>query len=81
MAFHLAIQVKEMSVQENTIPVGPHKDWECPICFTDFVENDPKVLTCGHTVCEACLSKLLPKKKIMSIDMIGCPFCKSLSMR
>lgn len=43
---------------------------ECNLCYNSFssTNNTPKILECGHTVCETCISKLKEKK---------CPFCKA----
>lgn len=43
---------------------------DCPICCSRFTEvtNIPMVLTCGHSVCHCCVSKIQYPRK--------CPFCQ-----
>ncbi|KAL3504264.1 hypothetical protein ACH5RR_034105 [Cinchona calisaya] len=49
---------------------------ECPVCFNfyDAVSSIPRVLTCGHTTCEACLSQLPNPFP----NTIRCPSCTQL---
>ncbi|KAL6556832.1 hypothetical protein OROHE_006708 [Orobanche hederae] len=49
---------------------------ECPVCLQpyDAVAAIPRVLTCGHTTCEACL-KLLPR---LFANTIRCTVCTQL---
>lgn len=43
---------------------------ECPVCFGTF--NEPKVLTCQHTFCLACLDRFLRTPD----DRLTCPICR-----
>jgi len=56
--------------QENVIPVQkdqePNNNHECCICFEN---NELKILACKHLICQQCLDRWLPTKKI-------CPFCR-----
>ncbi|KAL5559676.1 hypothetical protein UlMin_035887 [Ulmus minor] len=49
---------------------------ECPVCLENYDGDDtiPRVLACGHSVCEACLSKL-PQRFPQTIR---CPACTQL---
>ena len=51
---------------------------ECPICTFAFAreKNIPKILRCGHTICEACLIKM----KYSSI-LLKCAICNQLFKR
>eukprot|EP01112_Ceratiomyxa_fruticulosa_P016564 TRINITY_DN5028_c0_g1_i1.p1 TRINITY_DN5028_c0_g1~~TRINITY_DN5028_c0_g1_i1.p1 ORF type:complete len:657 (-),score=156.55 TRINITY_DN5028_c0_g1_i1:52-2022(-) len=43
---------------------------DCEICFESFALHVPKILGCGHTLCDACVYKILSDKKVV------CPSCK-----
>ena len=47
---------------------------ECKLCFTPFnnTVNDPRMLSCGHTVCLSCLVRLLSDNK--DPKTLKCPF-------
>ena len=49
---------------------------ECPICSEVFNEaiNCPRLLACGHTCCEECLSQVISDTQIM------CPTCRTISV-
>jgi hypothetical protein len=58
---------------------------ECPVCIDIF--NKPRVLPCGHSICEACLINIIRNnsKSIMgprrsstrkSGVMVSCPECR-----
>ena len=49
---------------------------ECPVFLQSFDERDaiPRVLSCGHSVCEACLAELPQRYQ----DTIRCPACTQL---
>ncbi|KAF7816817.1 protein translocase subunit SECA2, chloroplastic isoform X2 [Senna tora] len=49
---------------------------ECPVCLQTYNEKDtiPRVLACGHSVCEACLVELPQRYP----DTIRCPACTQL---
>ncbi|KAG5128125.1 hypothetical protein JHK82_028960 [Glycine max] len=49
---------------------------ECPVFLQSFDERDaiPRVLSCGHSVCEACLAELPQRYQ----DTIRCPACSQL---
>ncbi|XP_030834788.1 tripartite motif-containing protein 45-like [Strongylocentrotus purpuratus] len=46
---------------------------ECPVCLNTF--TDPKILSCSHTYCKACLDKLLECHG--SDQMLRCPVCRA----
>ena len=43
---------------------------ECPVCLEVF--HDPRVLTCGHTVCLGCLAMIEQHSDDMGVE---CPLC------
>mmetsp|Transcript_2031 Transcript_2031/g.6050 ORF Transcript_2031/g.6050 Transcript_2031/m.6050 type:complete len:138 (+) Transcript_2031:563-976(+) len=46
----------------------------CEICYQDYGKaKQPKILPCGHTVCDACLDELLHGHQMGSVR---CPTCK-----
>jgi hypothetical protein len=49
---------------------------ECPICSDDFSEDEhcPRLLRCGHTCCEQCLSHVIKNSQIT------CPTCRDISL-
>ncbi|KAI4337854.1 hypothetical protein L6164_016223 [Bauhinia variegata] len=49
---------------------------ECPVCLQNYNEEStvPRVLSCGHSVCEACLVELPQRYS----DTIRCPACTQL---
>jgi len=49
---------------------------ECPVCLQNYDDENaiPRVLSCGHTVCEACLVHLPPRFP----NTIRCPACTQL---
>ncbi|ESW09462.1 hypothetical protein PHAVU_009G129300 [Phaseolus vulgaris] len=49
---------------------------ECPVCLQSFDDRDaiPRVLSCGHSVCEACLAELPQRYP----NTIRCPACTQL---
>ncbi|XP_006011965.1 E3 ubiquitin-protein ligase TRIM32 [Latimeria chalumnae] len=50
---------------------------ECPICMETFNDTQlrPKLLQCGHTICQQCLEKLIAT----TINGIRCPFCSKIT--
>ncbi|XP_054775317.2 E3 ubiquitin-protein ligase TRIM31-like [Lytechinus pictus] len=46
---------------------------ECSICFSTY--TDPKILSCSHTYCKACIDKLLKYHK--NKQRIRCPVCRA----
>ncbi len=44
---------------------------ECPICFLE--EGEPKILTCGHSICLPCIHRML--KEHPGDSSIKCPIC------
>ncbi|CAG9329575.1 unnamed protein product [Blepharisma stoltei] len=50
----------------------------CPICYEKYgaTSNIPKVLYCGHSVCEQCLNKIR-----LEANKIICPFCSCRERR
>eukprot|EP00057_Strongylocentrotus_purpuratus_P022254 XP_011676728.1 PREDICTED: ret finger protein-like 4B [Strongylocentrotus purpuratus] len=46
---------------------------ECPVCLNTF--TDPKILSCSHTYCKACLVNLLGCHG--SDQMLRCPVCRA----
>ena len=46
---------------------------ECPVCLNTF--TDPKILSCSHTYCKACLNNLLECRAYD--DMLRCPVCRA----
>lgn len=57
---------------------------ECPICWAEL--DVPKVLQCGHNLCQECETKSItkPGKKTSAaggalLGLITCPLCKMVS--
>uniref|UniRef100_A0A1I7THE9 RING-type domain-containing protein n=2 Tax=Caenorhabditis tropicalis TaxID=1561998 RepID=A0A1I7THE9_9PELO len=62
--------------------------FKCEVCYQEFNETSrtPRILRCGHTVCEECANRLQVNDRFVSsrygdpIEMIyrhiTCPFCK-----
>ncbi|XP_030834789.1 tripartite motif-containing protein 2-like [Strongylocentrotus purpuratus] len=46
---------------------------ECPVCLNTF--TDPKILSCSHTYCKACLDNLLECHD--NVQMLRCPVCRA----
>eukprot|EP00057_Strongylocentrotus_purpuratus_P011532 XP_011666006.1 PREDICTED: transcription intermediary factor 1-beta-like [Strongylocentrotus purpuratus] len=46
---------------------------ECPVCMDTF--TDPKILSCSHTYCKACLDNLLECHG--NDQMLRCPVCRA----
>ncbi|XP_011666000.2 tripartite motif-containing protein 59-like [Strongylocentrotus purpuratus] len=46
---------------------------ECPVCLDTF--TDPKILSCSHTYCKACLDNLLECHG--NDQMLRCPVCRA----
>eukprot|EP00057_Strongylocentrotus_purpuratus_P012617 XP_011667091.1 PREDICTED: probable RING finger protein 207 homolog [Strongylocentrotus purpuratus] len=46
---------------------------ECPVCLNTF--TDPKILSCSHTYCKACLDNLLECHG--NDQMLRCPVCRA----
>ncbi|XP_076463851.1 uncharacterized protein LOC143296000 [Babylonia areolata] len=51
--------------------VSESSDYECPVCHDDYV--DPKILPCGHLVCQQCVLSWLDKEGREA----GCPLCRA----
>ncbi|KAH7439731.1 hypothetical protein KP509_04G073800 [Ceratopteris richardii] len=51
---------------------------ECPVCWNLFDDGTyiPRILRCGHTVCEPCL-ECLPIESRMGQRCLHCPECRS----
>ncbi|XP_030845770.1 tripartite motif-containing protein 59-like [Strongylocentrotus purpuratus] len=46
---------------------------ECPVCLNTF--TDPKILSCSHTYCKACLDNVLERNG--HGQMLRCPVCRA----
>ncbi|XP_003729576.1 tripartite motif-containing protein 59-like [Strongylocentrotus purpuratus] len=65
-------RVLELSVMATSLKQAVHnlhKNLECPVCLSFFKE--PKILTCSHTFCKACLETLLESR-----GELLCPTCR-----
>ncbi|ETE63815.1 hypothetical protein L345_10418, partial [Ophiophagus hannah] len=55
---------------------------ECNICYESYQEVStrrvPKLLWCSHTVCLACLRKLVCQSRVVSF--VVCPFCRMATL-
>src|SRR6218665_3345540 len=47
---------------------------ECPICMSTF--TDPRMLSCIHTFCFECLSRIGEVEQKKPGDKIPCPMCR-----
>ncbi|KAH7300483.1 hypothetical protein KP509_24G064600 [Ceratopteris richardii] len=64
--------------QQRILPFNTMQVPECPVCwnlFDDYV-HVPRVLRCGHTVCESCL-EFLPVETRLGQRCLHCPECRS----
>ncbi|CAI2330026.1 unnamed protein product [Caenorhabditis sp. 36 PRJEB53466] len=53
---------------------------DCEICLTEFcksAENVPRVLGCGHSVCEKCTHDMVEEQETQ--DTLMCPFCRHVT--
>eukprot|EP00897_Mesotaenium_endlicherianum_P003949 jgi/Mesen1/3582/ME000020S03107 len=52
---------------------------ECPVCWEDFNEHPhlPRLLGCGHTICEPCIGHLPIWKSLTGNTSVTCPECRS----
>ncbi|XP_073000075.1 uncharacterized protein [Typha latifolia] len=52
---------------------------ECPVCLQPFdtITTIPRVLACGHSLCDQCLSSLPPPRPSLP-DSLRCPSCTQL---
>lgn len=57
-------------------PFGMEELPECPVCLQSYDDGNaiPRVLSCGHTVCEACLVELPQRYP----NTLRCPACTQL---
>ena len=48
------------------------------LCQWDLEVHIPKILPCGHTVCQACLLALLNSSNLISSELsnLKCPICQ-----
>ncbi|EFJ13262.1 hypothetical protein SELMODRAFT_9033, partial [Selaginella moellendorffii] len=51
---------------------------ECPVCLEFFNDGShtPRLLCCGHTVCQLCVERLVVSS---SLPRFRCPECRALS--
>lgn len=54
------------------------KTLECPVCLDIF--DEPKLLRCGHTICEKCMKEILASNKSaansgLAPSSVTCPEC------
>ena len=61
---------------ENSVPSDILKDVECCICNELFDDNEhiPKILSCGHSLCLACIEKL-ERFHHETSQYVVCPLC------
>ena len=52
---------------------------DCPICMNHFTGTSgihvPKVFSCGHSICEACLAAL----RTVPGENVECPLCRAVT--
>ncbi|CAI2303789.1 unnamed protein product [Caenorhabditis sp. 36 PRJEB53466] len=55
----------------------------CTICIREFTttQRKPKVLHCGHTVCESCILELLSNAAFTPQTTVRCPVCRTWTTR
>ncbi|XP_054755106.2 uncharacterized protein LOC129261089 [Lytechinus pictus] len=61
----------------DSLSLEDQRGRQCNVCYHSFArdgEHVPRILTCGHTYCTACLGKLVGK---FSHGKICCPTCKT----
>jgi zinc-RING finger domain len=52
--------------EEPQTPIRSHA--ECPVCLNAYL--DPRLLSCGHTLCRTCVCRLLDAGRVV------CPMCR-----
>ncbi|XP_076453225.1 E3 ubiquitin-protein ligase TRIM56-like [Babylonia areolata] len=60
----------EDGTHDNTM-ASASSDYECPVCHDDYI--DPKILPCGHLVCQSCVLSWLDKEGRQAC----CPLCRA----
>eukprot|EP00057_Strongylocentrotus_purpuratus_P026118 XP_011680592.1 PREDICTED: uncharacterized protein LOC100887864 isoform X2 [Strongylocentrotus purpuratus] len=61
----------------DSLSLDDQRGRQCNVCYHSFArdgEHVPRILSCGHTYCTVCLSKLVGK---FSRGKICCPTCKT----
>ena len=48
----------------------------CPVCYYDYLD-DPKILTCGHTICKKCLEVIYLQSEFG--HQLRCPICRHVN--
>lgn len=64
--------------QQRALPLLIMQMPECPVCWDLFDDGVrmPRILRCGHTVCESCL-EYLPIESRLGQRCLHCPECRS----
>ena len=73
--------------QRNRVSDGakpaPGEAPECPLCmepYADDSEHVPRILQCGHTACQGCLSLMLRTAKTEAHSKkLECPECRKVT--
>ncbi|KAF8822030.1 zinc finger, C3HC4 type (RING finger) domain-containing protein [Cardiosporidium cionae] len=57
---------------ESELPITIISNYSCCICLNEYnlTERRPKILQCGHTICQQCIAKIL------NLGLALCPWCR-----
>ena len=85
----LAKQVLEqrdaLASDDSTTPPAGAGSTECPICFEHYIDDEsgklvPRFLSCGHTVCNACIANMLTRVNAVGhMKPFGCRLCHTVT--
>ena len=79
---------KAILQQRNRVSLGAKSAagdaLECPLCMEPYADDDerhvPRILQCGHTACQGCLSLMLRTAKTEAHSKkLECPECRKVT--
>lgn len=68
---------EEIPVFEDTIIQEDEEDEECSVCFSEMVDDENKMLSCGHSYHSLCLVMWISKCEEKGWEK-SCPTCRTL---
>ena len=78
-------QRNALTSDDSTTPPAGAGSNECPICFEHYNDDEtgklvPRILGCGHTVCNACIANMLTRVNAVGhMKPFGCPLCHTVT--